>query len=226
MNDFNPATRITGNNARGNKRRIGHSKKSSLDASETKENPKKKVAVELPESASCLPTLPGANSFFQNQKRGTKGIRGKVKSVEFTGENLRVGNEDYSTFVDHTSIADPNNKYVDQLVSYHESRHHNQAWLLLLKHNVLVYGLGCKRGLLKNIIHAHLQGEDVIELQGGKVASQSSSAGDKNVKLLLEHICKTILRIRDIDTLTVTLQNQTKLICGKYICYRISFTQY
>ncbi len=218
MEDYNPSTRSTSNNARGHKRRIGSSKQSSVDpdAAVEKKTKKTKSDENEPASVSCLPTLPGAGSFFQNQKAGSKGMRVKIQTALHSGEVMQVSEEDYRTFYDSTRYNDPNQIYVSEALKHHEKNNESTAWTLLSDSNVLMFGLGSKKKVIQDLVRNWLDGEDVIEINGSGDGSSAASLGDKYIKALMNHINKTVLKNKGaLEGCTTNLVQQTKLLSGK-----------
>ena len=218
MDEYNPSSRSTSNNARGQKRRVGSSKRSSYDpdAEEQTKRNRKVADVQIVEpSASCLPTLPGANVFFQNQKVGSKGMRVKVQKALHSGEVLQVSEEDYRTFYESTKNNDPNHTYLADIMKKYAKESVFHAWTGLSDCNLLFYGLGSKQSLIQNIVTTWLDGEDVIEIDGSGSPGSSSSQGDKYIKALIGHINKTVLKNKGgLETCSINLVQQTILLTG------------
>ena len=218
MEDYNPSSRSTSNNARGHKRRIGSSKQSSVDPDAPVEKKTKKVKLDdsEPASVSCLPTLPGAGSFFQNQKAGSKGMRVKIQTALQSGEVMQVSEEDYRTFYDSTRYNDPNQMHVSETLKHNEKSNESTAWTLLSDSNVLMFGLGSKKKVIQDLVHNWLDGEDVIEINGSGGGSSAASLGDKYIKALMSHINKTVLKNKGaLEGCTINLVQQSKLLSGK-----------
>jgi hypothetical protein len=213
--DFHPATRATSHNAHGHKRRIGHSKKSSIDSDDSPPHKKeKKVDIPKQQAESCVPSLSGASTFFHNQRVGAKGIRSKIKEAE-SAELLHISHQQFSAFLDLAAVADPNNAFIEQLNTYHRKELHRLAWLLLADHNVLLYGIGNKCPLIKDLVESFLNGEDVIEV-GMPSHNTIAPAEQQMVKSLLEHIEKTVLKNRFVDTCALSWPKRAELIAGTH----------
>ncbi|KAJ1426737.1 origin recognition complex subunit 2-domain-containing protein [Ochromonadaceae sp. CCMP2298] len=219
MEDYAPATRVTGNNAKGNKRRIGKGKKSSLDDADLKPKAKKRKSsaedgASGKQPASALPTTSGASAFFRNQERGSKGLRRNIQEAAASGEDLRITREMYKGFYEEAREHDPNNVYTDRIASDFAAKNLDRLWTLLSRHNVLVYGLGDKRRLMQSFAQEVLAGEDVVELEGDmKGGVGNTGGGDRGVKALLGHIGKHVLQKRDPGAVTCSMQSHTRLIC-------------
>jgi hypothetical protein len=214
MEDFDPSTRAIGNNAKGAKRRIGKSKKSSLDDADLKPKAKQRKTSKEDgaEQASVLPTNSGAAAFFRNQDRGSKGIRRIVQEETVSSEDLRISKEVYKGFYEEAGEFDPNKAYTDKIASDFDDKSLGHMWALLSKHNVLLYGLGNKRRLMQRFAQEMLSGEDVIELD-----CSAAGSGERCVKALLAHIGKTVLKKKkmgDAGAVTCSLHSHTRVICG------------
>lgn len=218
MENYNPSTRSTSNNARGHKRRIGSSKQSSADPDapmEAKKTKKMKPDESEPAAISCLPTLPGAGSFFQSQKAGSKGMRVKIQTALYTGEVMQVSEEDYHTFYDSTRYNDPNQAYLSDTLKFHETNNVNIAWTLLSDCNVLMFGLGSKKKVIQDLVATWLNGEDVIEINGSGSGILGANQADKYIKALMSHINRTVLKNKGtLEGCTINLVQQAKLLAG------------
>lgn len=225
VGSYLPATRATGNNARGHKRRIGHSKRSSHDPDEetlakkkrpeTAENLRKAV----PEESDMMPSLAGASSFFRNQRVGSKGIKVKIHDAVQNGEILQITTQQYNSFLDVASAVDPNRQHVEYLSNQHANQLHNLMWLLLTGHNALIYGTGSKQKLIKLLVHDYIAGEDVIEVNAPMPTSTgapTSTAGEQQiVKTLLSHIERTVLKTKNVEACGWCLERRAEIVSGK-----------
>lgn len=219
MDDFQPSTRITGNNARGNKRRIGHSKRSSVDPVD--DGPKKKrkdVEDRGPTvDSEAMPSLPGANSFFHNQRVGSKGIKGKIQDAVENGELLQITQAQFDAFLELAATQDPDRPFIEQMRKQHVKILPNLTWLLLTDRNLLLYGIGSKQRLLRELVHSFLTGEDVIEINAplGNNALAPPPVGEQQViKALLSHIERTVLKNKNVEACGLSLENRAQVVAG------------
>lgn len=225
MNEFNPSTRATSSNARGHKRRTGSSKRSSFDPDEVQQAPQKKqkangtVSDDDP-ATSCLPTLPGAGVFFKNQKAGSKGMRMKLQTALSSGEVLQVSDADYQLFYETTRLNDPNCEYVKKLLDQYNELNKNLMWSLLSDCNILLIGLGSKRKLVGNFVVSMLDGEDVVEIDGSGNSTGTTNYGEKYIKVLMNHISKSVLKNKgSLDSWSINLIQQATILSGTNIVY-------
>jgi sugar diacid utilization regulator len=175
----------------------------------------KKAELQRQQAKSCVPALAGASTFFHDQRVGAKGIRSKIKEAE-NAELLHISHQQFSAFMDLAAVADPNNDFLEKLNSDHRKELHRLAWLLLSDNNVLLYGIGNKRPLIKELVESFLEGEDVLEV-GLPSYNTIAPVEQQMVKSLLEHIEKVVLKNRFVDTLTLSWPKRAELVAGK--CY-------
>ena len=218
MDEYNPSSRVTANDARGRKRRTGNSKRSSEEPSISGKCSKRKDqdVGELP-SNSIMPVLPGTSSFFHSQKVGFKGIRVKLKEAELTREQLEISRKQYELFLDLSQVCDTNISFIKRNYYEQEKHMHSVAWHLLSDENVLLYGVGSKSYIIKGLVQNFLIGEDVIEI-GESTRQLMALTGEYQViKSLLSYISRNILKYSFQDSSNVSLVNQTHLLAGSFI---------
>jgi hypothetical protein len=225
MGDFNPATRATSHNARGHKRRIGQSKRSSYDPAEDVPVKKRWDKADVPNvpdavEAEYMPSLVGASSFFRHQRQGAKGIRGKVHDAAQNGELLQISQQQYDFFLELAAVGYPDFAAIEELSRIHGKQLHNLAWLLLTDSNVLLYGIGNKQKLIKELVHTFLEGEDVIEVstQHNSSAATPAPTPEQLIKSILGHIERTVLKNKTLDGAGLSLENRAQIVAGN-CCY-------
>lgn len=150
---------------------------------------------------SFATALPGAKQFFDNQKKGAKGIR-LAKQTHSKRRTLVPTNIELDDFYKSTLKLDPNIATRRERLKYYESLFINWLWLLQLNYNLLLYGFGAKSKLLRHFAETHLAGEDVLMISGfsaGSKESVSVTAGEKVIKSLLETIAKKVLNISEMS---------------------------
>lgn len=142
---------------------------------------------------------------------------------------MQVSFEDYEVFCNSTKQSDPNGVHFKAIERLQESQNPNKLWLLLSDHNVLLYGLGCKRRVIESLVTSCLQGEDVVELNVANAGSSSSGAvgNDRCIKELLSHITHTVLKHKgSLEACSVSLVHQTRILAGKLAPSLILHTHY
>lgn len=219
MDNNQPATRITGNNAKGSKRRIGKSKRSSLDREEDGPRKRRTAPVDrqvVADESSLLPTLPGASALFQSQRAGVKGIRVKIREAETSGEVLAISQQQFDSFLALASTQDPNRPFIEQLYQWQSKELHRLSWLLLCNHNILLYGVGNKTHLLHELVQNYLLGEDVIEIKLPNVSSTASTVinAEQAIKSIMAHIETVVLKHRITEECTQHLPHRAALLAG------------
>jgi hypothetical protein len=150
---------------------------------------------------SFATALPGAKQFFDNQKKGAKGIK-LAKETHSKRRNLIPTNSELEEFSKTGQKLDPNISTRRERMKFYESLFINWLWLLQLNYNLLLYGVGSKTKLLRHFVDTHLNGEDVLMISGFSAASKdntSALAGEKVVKSLLETIAKKVLHINELS---------------------------
>lgn len=205
------ATRKIGENAQGRQRSIGHSKRSSIDLEKCSNGRKSTINNVIDNgtnSISCLPTLPGTYAHFKNQQSRPKGIRYKVRQACLSNEDISVSVQDYISYHNTSKGLFPITDLVERI---YQDYFMDWQWMLLDKHNILMYGLGCKRNILKTFAGHCLVGEDVILLDS---STKFSLLEDKGVKQLLDMISEKVLGQATIDIFGFSLVVQTQLIVG------------
>lgn len=186
----------------------------------SKTNSKPKLGVE-----SFATALPGAKQFFDNQKKGAKGIR-LAKQAHSKRRSLIPTNSEFSEFTKTTQKLDPNISTRHERMKFYESLFLNWLWLLQLNYNILLYGVGSKTKLLKHFVSTHLIGEDVLMISGCSIGSKDNKivlTGDKIIKSLLETIAKKVLNVNESSSINISdnLDTYCTSIVGKYfiICH-------
>jgi hypothetical protein len=103
----------------------------------------------------------------------------------------------------------------------HGKQLHNIAWLLLTDSNVMLYGIGNKQKLLKELVHTFLEGEDVIEVSTQHNSSVATPAPtpEQLIKSILGHIERTVLKNKTIEGAGLSLENRVRIVAGN-CCYR------
>ncbi len=201
--DFRVATRAPSKTARGRERRLGKSKRSSAgersaEAEEAEKADKstrksRRVAemgsLTAGEMNSMNPVLPAAAQFFSAQRLGGKGLKAAGKA-HANRQSIIPDLSTYQNFERLVPQIDPLHHLRQQLLTGHMRRLKEFLWQLHLNFNILFFGVGDKRALLRLFVESALSGEDVLSIDGSE-----DSRGAKVAKALLDAICISVLKV-------------------------------
>eukprot|EP01038_Epipyxis_sp_PR26KG_P005098 gene5098-7107_t len=226
-------------NAKGSKRRITKSKRSSLASDDDERDENGKVIPQRPKKSklnqddeldkindlnmiSQEDVIPGAKSYFRTLKgTNSQGIRNNIKKYENHHEWL-VPVEDIPYL---HSFEQKYRKFdnIDQDLTdrYIDSNGRQWLWSLITGLNLLLYGVGSKNKLLKKFATRFLNNEDVIYVEGSTDDDNNATTRpNKTIKSLLDLITTNVLHQKDLNSRGTNLvyycQYLTDLIDSHY----------
>lgn len=206
--DISPtiATRKIGVNAKGNKRKLTRLRQSLIDDNdeeETNEKANKKSMkssissgnMHLMNKDSMIPIYQGQLKLLQGQKTGNRGKLTAIKNNNHRS-NIVPSYADIDRFHSTNIINyDPFYKLrKDYILEKFNECKHSWLWSLQCNHNILIYGIGCKKYLLKELAR-EFEGQDCILING-----DNDINSERAIKDILEYICVNILQRSEIMT--------------------------
>lgn len=221
FSNFRVATRAPSKNAKGHSRRLGKGKRSSDDGSgnvtaedagsrkaKTRRTTGGAGGTTHQEMNTMNPVLPGAAQLFQAQRTGSKGLRAASKANSGR-ESLMPTPMVYQSFLQVVHKADPLYDSRRRLQAFYLK--HSKAWLwqLQLNHNLLFFGIGCKRKLLEQFAEDSLDGEDVLMIDG---SMREGRTGNRTIRAMLDTICTNKLKIPTLGANCLSLDSYVAVV--------------
>jgi Origin recognition complex subunit 2 len=200
------------------RKRLGKGKKSSLTDSEPPipNNAKKMKAeyvtnVELNSTVvGSMAVLQGIEKCFVGARRGSKGIRGALDRSK-TRISLAATGAEMDYFETTLTQFDPMDRDREVLIQQHLSDNAlSWLWRMQIDYNILLFGVGCKRALVRTFATEFLAGQHILMIDGD---SEFSSNSNRVIKELLDGICSKILKRQDLWSTCLELESYVRLIC-------------
>jgi Origin recognition complex subunit 2 len=200
------------------RKRLGKGKKSSLtDSKLPQPNDAKKTKAEHVTNVDLNSTvvgtmaiLQGIEKCFVGARRGAKGIRGALDRSKARISLAATGAEmDY--FETTLTQFDPMDRDREVLIQQHLSDNAlSWLWRMQIDYNILLFGVGCKRALVRTFAAEFLAGQHILMIDGD---SEFSSNSNRVIKELLDGICSKILKRQDLWSTCLELESYVRLIC-------------
>lgn len=202
-------------NSNSNKKKVSYSS-----------NDKKNKSIQLEDTNTNIllktQSLSGTIKCFQNQIRGSVGIRGDVKKQSASNQ-ISIANKDYQLYYDKIqNILDPLYSDISRLIeSYVINKGKEWIWKLACNFNLLLYGIGSKNKIIDGLIKYYLQDTYVLQIDGGIINSKDLNVkNDGIVRALLDRILKSILNNHELSYTLFSVVSYTKIVVGKlFIIY-------
>lgn len=159
------------------------------------------------------------NSLFRAQ-RGAKGTKKSNQSKDEKEEmykyalrgSILPSPSEYDNFLKKAGAWDPLYIGRQELKQKHMEKAVDWMKLLIKNFNVLLYGFGCKYGIVEDFTREWLIGEDVVRIMG---TAETSANSNRLVKALLDTISNSILCSPDIGSNTANLVSYAELVSEK-----------
>lgn len=196
------------------RKRLGKGKKSSLADSKlpTKKMKAGHVAIVHLNSTvvGSMAVLQGIEKCFVGARRGAKGLRGALNRSKARISLAATGAEmDY--FETTLTQFDPMDRDREVLIQQHLSDNAlSWLWRMQIDYNILLFGVGCKRALVRSFATEFLAGQQILMIDGD---SEFSSNSNRVIKELLDGICCKILKRQDLWSTCLELESYVRLIC-------------
>lgn len=200
------------------RKRLGKGKKSSL--TDLKVPTSKDVKNTVPRHVPCVDSNPavvgsmavlqGIEKCFVGARRGAKGLRGALDRSKARISLATTGAEmDY--FETTLTQFDPMDRDRENLIQQHLTDNaFGWLWRMQIDYNILLFGVGCKRSLVRTFATEFLSGQQVLMIDGD---SEFSSNSNRVIKELLDGICCKILKRQDLWSTCLELESYVRLIC-------------
>ena len=156
-----------------------------------------------------LASFPGAKELFVSQRKGSKGLRVATKRNE-KRHSLMTSSVEQVIFNRCLQKIDPQNGVKAELLEFYKSHFLEWLWTLQLNFNLLLFGIGSKRALLEQFSNQHLNGDDVLSIDG----STGHTSSTRIVKSLLDLICSHILRQPQVSNMFTSIEVYASYVAG------------
>lgn len=202
------------------RKRLGKGKRSSVEeatvsltATELRKKSiktKNQIDDDIHNMPPSMATLPGIDKCFHGAKRGGKGIRGALDRSKSRVSLAATGAEmDY--FESTLLKFDPLQKDRENTIQRHiDDNALSWLWRMQIDYNILLFGVGCKRSLMRKFVNEFLIGHQVLMIEGD---SDLSANSNRVIKELLDGICHKILKRHDLWPNCLGLESYVKMIC-------------
>lgn len=200
------------------RKRLGKGKRSSLtDSKLSAPTDLKKTKAENVSNldlnstvVSSMAVLQGIEKCFVGARRGAKGLRGALDRSKARISLATTGAEmDY--FETTLTQFDPMDRDREVLIQQHLSDNAlSWLWRMQIDYNILLFGVGCKRALVRTFATEFLAGQQILMIDGD---SEFSSNSNRIIKELLDGICSKILKRQDLWSTCLELESYVRLIC-------------
>ena len=196
IGDLNVASRAPSRNARGHRRVLGKSKRSSVfgdkDEDQKKQSKKKKGDDgDAAAGSASLPSVAGADSLFRAQRKGSRGLK-EASRKHAQRSDLMPSKDALKDFERRLASNDPLVPHRGDLSRVYLADWNHWLWYMQLSFNLLFFGVGSKRQLVSDFCSKRLDGEDVLSIDGARQDLMGGSS--RTIKALLEAICSVVLK--------------------------------
>lgn len=140
-------------------------------------------------------SMSSTKQFFLSEKIGGKGFRKSFKLSQGRA-NITPEISDLDSFFKHSQKLDPFEPTRVKLIENYKERYNEWLFHTLHDANILLYGIGRKTDFLMEFSDL-LSGQDVIFLDGNRMGHDYNES-DKLIKILIDHICQSIIKKPEI----------------------------
>ena len=219
MSDFSDMIIDTRQTSKSN-RRLGKGKRASVqeDSSSTfvtdlharRKSRRNDSDDESYHTVGTMAILPGIDKCFVGARKGTKGLRRALKKcrgrVSFVPTPLEV-----DTFKKEILHSDPSSKDILELTQrYLDMNALGWLWQMQQDFNILLFGVGCKRDLLRRFSDEFLHGHQVLMINGN---SNYAANNNRVIATLLDKITSSVLNSNDSSNNYVNIESYVRKVC-------------
>ena len=219
MSDFNGIVFDTRQTSKS-RRRLGKGKRASVDEDSSSTNVtdlhvqrksrRNDSNDESYHTVGTMAILPGIDKCFVGARKGTKGLRRALKKyrgrVSFVPTPLEV-----DTFKKEILHLDPTSKDILELTQrYLDMNALGWLWQMQQDFNVLLFGVGCKRDLLRRFSDEFLHGHQVLMINGN---CNNLASNNRVIAALLDKITSSVLKFNDSSNNYINIESYVRKVC-------------